>query len=302
MEHGPGLSVGTVASRLGVAAATLRTWDRRYGIGPSRRSTGSHRRYDPADVARLEVMHRMILQGAPPGEAARTALSAPAGDRRSAQGHGAGGHRLRLPAGTPRSRGLARAAMALDEPAVTATLQESLRRDGVVRTWDDLIVPVLASLGDKHAATGGYIDVEHLLSYATMACLAGVARRAEPLNERPVLLACAPEEQHGLPVQALAAALTELGIDSRQLGARVPAVALAEAARRLGPAAVFVWSQTAQTADPAALAALPAMRPAVRLLVGGPGWAFHRLPDDIRPLTTLPDALCEVSAALGLFF
>ena len=29
------LSVAAVARRLGVAPATLRTWDRRYGIGPS---------------------------------------------------------------------------------------------------------------------------------------------------------------------------------------------------------------------------------------------------------------------------
>ncbi|WP_242614109.1 MerR family transcriptional regulator, partial [Actinomadura roseirufa] len=75
-----GLSVGAVAQRLGVAASTLRTWDRRYGIGPSRRSTGTHRRYTPEDVARLEIMQRMILAGAPPGEAARVALGGPPGE------------------------------------------------------------------------------------------------------------------------------------------------------------------------------------------------------------------------------
>jgi hypothetical protein len=36
----PALSVGAVARRLGVAPATLRTWARRYGVGPSGHTTG----------------------------------------------------------------------------------------------------------------------------------------------------------------------------------------------------------------------------------------------------------------------
>ena len=60
-EHGsagshtsePVLSVAAVARRLGVAPATLRTWDRRYGLGPSDHTVGRHRKYGPRDVARL---------------------------------------------------------------------------------------------------------------------------------------------------------------------------------------------------------------------------------------------------------
>ncbi len=36
----PALTVAAVARRLGVAPATLRTWDRRYGLGPSEHTPG----------------------------------------------------------------------------------------------------------------------------------------------------------------------------------------------------------------------------------------------------------------------
>ncbi|PFG42266.1 MerR-like DNA binding protein [Isoptericola jiangsuensis] len=73
---GPGLAVAAVARRLGVAPATLRTWDRRYGLGPSGRTAGSHRRYTPEDVARLLVMRRLTLEGVAPVDAAEAALEA----------------------------------------------------------------------------------------------------------------------------------------------------------------------------------------------------------------------------------
>jgi DNA-binding transcriptional MerR regulator len=72
----PGLAVAAVAKRLGVAPATLRTWDRRYGLGPSGRTAGSHRRYTPDDVARLLVMRRLTLEGVAPVDAARAAVDA----------------------------------------------------------------------------------------------------------------------------------------------------------------------------------------------------------------------------------
>jgi MerR family transcriptional regulator, light-induced transcriptional regulator len=62
----PMLTVAAVARRLGVAPATLRTWDRRYGLGPSEHTAGSHRRYSGIDVARLMIMRRLTLEGVPP--------------------------------------------------------------------------------------------------------------------------------------------------------------------------------------------------------------------------------------------
>jgi hypothetical protein len=124
-----------------------------------------------------------------------------------------------------------------------------------------------------------------------------VARLAAPASARPVLLAAAEDELHTLPLYALAAALAEQGIGTRVLGARMPVAALADAVRRSGPAAVFIWSQLERTADPRRLAALPTLRPATIVVVGGPGWGSA--PPGAVLAADLGDAVDLIATAVG---
>ena len=312
----PGYGIGALARRLGVAPATLRDWERRYGIGPGSRSAGGHRRYRPADIARIEYMRRLVLDGMPPGEAARAALAsepAPASESAPATepaaraprmepdsaAWGAGGRSLPLPGQLPQARGLARAALALDGPAIAGLLDRALDSGGVVATWEHLAMPVLTAVGERSAADGTCIDVEHLLSAQLLAALsARVGRLAEPLNVRTVLLACADGEEHSLPLYALGGALAERGVRTTMLGARVPPPALANAISRIGPAAAFIWSQTAATGDPAKLAGIARQRPPLRLFTAGPGW--RGTPPGGRAVSSLSEAVQQASEAVGL--
>ncbi|MDO8310098.1 MAG: MerR family transcriptional regulator [Actinomycetota bacterium] len=298
-EAGVGLTVAAVARRMGVAPATLRTWDRRYGIGPGAHAAGTHRRYSADDIARLEHMRRLVIAGVPPAEAARAARSAEAEPAPTQPARAGGGRVLAQPGAGQAERGLARAAQSLDIASCEVIVAESLRAHGVVWTWDRLLVPVLTAIGDQWQDTGRGIEIEHSLSTAIHAALAGVVGAlAQPVNVRAVVLAGAPGEAHTLPLWAVAAGLAERRIGARVLGPGLPVESLAHAVRVLGPAAVFVWSQVPGSAEADMLAGLPALRPPPLLIVGGPGWTGS-LPARATRSAGLADAVAQIARAAG---
>ncbi|MFE5792623.1 MerR family transcriptional regulator [Streptomyces sp. NPDC056503] len=344
-EHGT--TTGTVARRLGVSPTTVRSWDRRYGIGPAVRADGRHRRWSPADVAMLEEMCRLTASGVPPAEAARaarqvraareagpsearpsavregrraTAVDAPAADGTEpvtslpeppaapAAGRTAGGG---LPLGAVRqeSRGLARAAVRLDGPAMEELLRAALAEYGLVATWEEIMAPTLHAVGRKWESSGDrYVEVEHLLSWHISTALrrAAVTGPAPASPAPPVVLACVPSEQHTLPLEALTAGLAERGLPTRMFGAAVPAEALDAAVRRMGPRAVVLWSQARSTANHALARhvagtafGVPGARTAPLVLLAGPGWLGRApAPGTARP-TGLREALGVVSRLYG---
>ncbi|GAB7110835.1 MerR family transcriptional regulator [Streptomyces phaeofaciens JCM 4814] len=302
-----GLTTGSLARRLGVAPTTLRSWDRRYGIGPAVRADGRHRRWRPSDVAVLEAMCRLTSSGVPPAEAARAAKEGagrPVGDA-----PGAVRERTRAAGALPlggdvrqECRGLARAAVRLDAPAMAEQLDEAVERHGLTVAWQEVMVPTLHAVGRKWASSGDrYVEVEHLLSWHVSTTLRRATRPAVPGSAAgapgPVVLACVPGEQHTLPLEALNAGLGRLGVPTRMFGAAVPAEALTAAVQRLGPVAVVLWAQARSTASPALARHLAGTRwgvsgarrtPAV--VIGGPGWAGRSAAGLSRP-TGLHDAL-----------
>ena len=297
-----GLSAGDAARRIGVAVTTIRTWDRRYGLGPTYREPGRHRRYSEHDLARLELMRRLTVDGVDAAEAARIAKAAgdPAGQASPESDQASPDSDQSSPdSGTAPSartsgtvKGLRRAALALDPADVDRLLSLALA-DGVVRAWTAVIAPALRGLGRQYATAGRYIAAEHLLSGRVSAALARVPR---PGSRPRVLLACAPAEEHSLPMEALAAALAERGVASRMLGARVPANALRDALARTGPAAVLIWAHSAATADGGQVAAAAGSRPRpVIVAVCGPGWDPAALPDGVLLLTDFRQALAAVT-------
>ncbi|MCZ2829155.1 MerR family transcriptional regulator [Modestobacter sp. VKM Ac-2986] len=305
------LGVGAAAARLGVAPETLRSWGRRYGLVPSGRTDGGHRRYDAEDLARLVCMQRLVAAGASPAEAARRVLagaedtaagSEPGGTAARPPRAGAGGTVLAMPGAPPEARGLARAAARLDAGAVHAILGDLLVARGTIATWDTVLRPVLVAAGVRWEQTGAGIDVEHLLSEAVTETLrAHRACQSKPEPGRGVLLTSPPGDWHVLPLHVLAAALAERRVPAQVLG-QLPVSALVSAVRRTGASGVFIWSQRRPVAPDDApprfpVDALPTSRTARALVAGGPGWADSVLDDRVAVSASLADAVDLLAAA-----
>ncbi|MGW0909559.1 MerR family transcriptional regulator [Streptomyces sp. NPDC002853] len=327
-----GLSTGAVARRFGVAPTTLRSWGQRYGVGPAGHQSGRHRRWTAEDIAVLEHMCRLTSTGVPPSEAARTALQTsvasssrpeplvqePAAQEPLTQeplhpdlsGRPSSLQRPVSPGQTRKHlRGLSRAALRLDSPAVESLLSTAISQLGLIPAWDEVIMPALHAVGRKWETSGErYVEVEHLLSWQVSTALRRVTRpygamqRAAGAPISPMLLACVPGEAHTLPLEALAAALSERGVPVSMFGSSVPAEALDQAVRRIGPAAIVLWAQSYGTASrPLATHfsslqwGVPGARTHSTVMVAGPGWAGPHLAGTLRP-HRLSDAVTSLLA------
>lgn len=329
------IGVAAVARRFGVATGTLRTWDRRYGLGPSEHATGTRRRYGRTDLARLEVMRALMLQGVATADAAAAALAAtltelPEGSEplprlppghhpsvaartlaRHMRGPGrpgrvGGGRVLPVGAAGPAARGLSRAAMALDGDAAAELLAGSVARCGVVNTWTEMLLPVLTGLGRRWSSTGAGAEVEHLLSEVAESVLRSVALESSRARRGtgPVLLAALEPEDHRLALVVLAAALAERRVAVRLLGVRLPPRALADALTRTGALAVYLWAHGAAGPGTSRVpsevaAAAKALRPRSALLLGGLGWDVESQATTAAWLPDLPTAVETVVGLVG---
>jgi MerR HTH family regulatory protein len=74
-----GLTLKAVSSRTGIPAATLRTWERRYGFMRPRRSPGGYRLYGEQEIARIEQVKYLLSQGVRTGSAMAAVIGSAGG-------------------------------------------------------------------------------------------------------------------------------------------------------------------------------------------------------------------------------
>ena len=67
-------TIKRAAELTGISVATLRAWERRYGVVSPKRSDGGYRLYGPDDVRALAIMNSLVTDGWSAREAAAETL------------------------------------------------------------------------------------------------------------------------------------------------------------------------------------------------------------------------------------
>lgn len=278
--------MAAVARRLGVAPATLRTWDRRYGLGPSEHTAGSHRRYSAADVERLLVMRRLTIDGIAPGDAARAALGVEPGP-------GAG------LLGAPRSpQAVVDAALDGDDARLSSLLRLA-DDDDAVGWWTDLVAPARDLLVRRTVLDRPGADADLALQTAVV----GAVRQSTGARHRhpsaPVALLLAPPGAvRPLVLHAVAASVPL--VDARLVSGPVSARHLVELAAMTRARAVVTVADRLG-AELGLVAALADARPDLPQLVLVPAEDFARIPTGpaVQRARTAAGLIHELRAVLA---
>ena len=262
-------SIGHAAQLTGVPAATLRVWERRYGLVRPERSEGGYRLYDEHALQVLRAMSALVAAGwAPRTAAAHLLAGAEAFD----------GPRPAAPSDPPAAStpwdtaALAQGAVDLDREAVSAALDTAFASPDLEQVLDEWLMPSLERVGSWWR--DGLVDVagEHVVSAAVERRL-GATLDAVPVPARGPLVAVglARGSLHELGVLAFAVALRRLGVDVVYLGADLPPQSWVSLVRARPPAAVVIGAPmvTDVIAVRETVDALRAARPQLPVFVGG---------------------------------
>jgi MerR family transcriptional regulator, light-induced transcriptional regulator len=260
------LRIGEVSRRTGVAVPTLRAWERRYGLLSPARTEGGHRLYSERDVDRVHTMQRLLEDGWSAAAAAREVLREPPPVAQLTPLPGGG----RDAGSADLIARLERAIDAFDAAATDGIVDDVLARFEVPRALDEVLLPVLRSVGNGWQDDPRVIAREHFATNTLRPRLQRLLRVAVRAGARQCVAAAPEGEEHDLGLLASAVVAADAGWRVHYLGARTPTAAMERAVEELGPEVVLVGAIFREQAE-AFLADRPTFRGAA-VVLGGSGF------------------------------
>lgn len=217
--------IQAVSEMTGVPAATLRAWERRYGIPTPSRTATAYRLYGDEDVAVVRRMKDLCERGMAPAEAARLLRQPEAEPARDD-----------ADAWTMASRRIEEAVLRWDAGAIEDAVRGALVLGSATQIFERVIAPTQVRIGDLWHEGTVTVAQEHLCSeilHCTTRDLLRLVQREDA--PRTVLLGCFAAEEHVLPLHGAAFRFASWGYRIVLLGARTPPEALASAVAAIRP-------------------------------------------------------------------
>ncbi|HXF85666.1 MAG TPA: B12-binding domain-containing protein [Anaerolineales bacterium] len=286
----PTYNIKVVLNKTGIAADTLRAWERRYGLPNPQRTPGGHRLYSDYDIATIkwlmarqaeglsisravDLWNEQIASGLDPLERSGAA---------SLPGLASSASISPLAVPSPASTLVSlradwiQACKEFDELAAEQILNQAFSLFPVEAVCMDLLQKGLSEIGELWYENKLSVQQEHFASALAMRRLDALLSAAPaPTRKGTALIGCVAEEWHTFTPLLLALLLRRRGWHVIYLGANVPNDRFAETAETVGADLVILVAQTLVTAASLQLAAQTLAVQNVRVAYGGRIFNLH---------------------------
>jgi MerR family transcriptional regulator, light-induced transcriptional regulator len=218
--------IQTVAEMTGVPAATLRAWERRYGIPSPERSSSAYRLFSDHDVASIRKLKELCDEGMAPAEAARMVV------------------RIEEASNTPvevdpyrrACEAILRAITDFDPQGLEQAVRGAMFLGSATTIYHRVIAPTMRTVGDRWHEGTMSVAQEHMASEVLSGAARDMLRLVDPPTAAPeVLVACFADEDHALPLYGVAFGLVQSGLRPVMLGAKTPPSAIRHAVESIQP-------------------------------------------------------------------
>jgi len=267
------------ADLTGVPVATLRAWERRYGVVTPARTESGYRLYDDRSLSIITAIRDLVAAGWSAQQAAAEVMRRP---QAAAQ---APSEVPAAPAGEPAVASLVAAAAELDPVRLANLLDDQFSRGSFETVVDGWLMPALHEIGEAWADGRISVAGEHLVASAVQRRLAAAYEAAARSPQgASVIVGLPPGSHHELGILAFATAARRLGLAVTYLGADLPAQGWLTAVTRNRAQCAVLALPLEQDLDglTAVVTEIKNAHPRVRIAIGGR--CQHLAPDGSYPL------------------
>lgn len=222
--------INAVAEMTGIPAATLRAWERRYGVPEPQRTESSYRVYSEADVSMIRRVRELCQQGMAPSQAAKLVLA----DLESQPAQPIDADPF-----TSAANRIVSAVEEFDPQKVTSAVQYAMALGSATSVFDRALRPAIAEVGRRWHDGSLSVGQEHLATEIIEEAASAMLRLVQPEHSnRTTVVACFADETHTLPSYGVALHLASWGHRVVRLGVRTPPHAIRQAVTELSPTLV----------------------------------------------------------------
>lgn len=220
--------IQAVAEMTGVSAATLRAWERRYGVPTPRRTASAYRLYTDQDVELIKRVRELCDGGIAPSQAAQMVQATQSNHEEFAD--------LEVDTHEKAVQKILTAVEKFDADMLEAAVRHAMFLGPATALFDKVFGPALAQIGQRWNEGALGIGQEHLAAEVIGNALRYMLRLSQPeVPEQTIVLACFADEEHAVPLYGVALRFTEWGFRTVLLGARTPPHAIRQAVAEVHP-------------------------------------------------------------------